>query len=126
MGEKEVLGEVEMTGLCFHILRTPRRVGPAPRVEKGDQVRVRPYHRRPLSTTFLPPQPPGAVHHTQLLPMHGPLQVFHPLPDKALILLCSVNSYSILKSLLKNPFLHEAFSGLPSTHVHIDSWGPSS
>lgn len=104
----------------------PQVSRPSPTDGEGRSGQSRALHRRPLSMTFLPPQPPGAVHHTLLLPMHGPLQVFHPLPDQALILLCSVNSYSILKSLLKNPFLHEAVSGLPSTHVHIDSWGPSS
>lgn len=88
-------------------------------MDKGDQVRVRPYHRKPLSTFLLPLQPPSTVHFTQLLPTSTLLQVFHPLPCRALILLCSMNSYPILKSLLKCLFLHEAFCILPATHTHI-------
>lgn len=90
---------------------------PSP-TEMGDQVRVRPDHRKPLSTSLLPFQPPGALHYTQLSPASGPVQVFHLLLCQAWILLCPMNSNSILRSLLKCPFLHEAFSAfLPPIHI---------
>ena len=78
----------------------PGRVSRPRATEKGDQIIVHPYHRKPLSTPLLPLQPPRTVHYTQLLPTSTSLQVFHPLLHQALIPLCSTNSYPMLKSLL--------------------------
>ena len=68
--------------------------------EKGDQIRVQSYHRKPLSTSLLPLQPPRTVHYTHLLPTSTSLQVFHLLLHQSLVPLSSTNSYPVLKSLL--------------------------
>lgn len=78
------------------------------------------YHEKSPSTSLLALQPPGFATPNSFLP-----------PDlcrcstfcqvRPLVLLCSMKSNSILKFLVKCPFLQEALPDLLSTDTHTDS-----